>query len=69
MVLSFVLVKISAEGGRDGRVAVFSGKLVRELSIHGLKLLDQGSGVLLPHPWTEEDLQNTLIGSRSSKAK
>jgi hypothetical protein len=31
--------------------------------------LDQGSGVLLPHPWTEEDLQNTLIGSRSSKAK
>ncbi len=29
--VSFVLVKISAEGGRDGRVAVFPGKLVREL--------------------------------------
>tara|TARA_A100000171_G_scaffold32996_1_gene31363 strand:- start:437 stop:877 length:441 start_codon:yes stop_codon:yes gene_type:complete len=67
--ISFVLVKISAEGGRDGRIAVFPGKLVRELSVQGLKLLDQGSGVLLPHPWTEEDLQNTLIGSHSSKAK
>lgn len=60
---SFIIVEISKGPGALDGVAVFPGSVIRELSTHGLELLEQGSGTRLPNSWTEDDLQNTLIGS------
>ena len=60
---SYVFVKIINSNASKGALAVFPGSKIRELSREGLDLLNQGTGVLVPEPWTEKDLQNTLSSS------
>ncbi len=43
-----------------GGIAIFPGHMSRELHTHGLDLLNQGSGYMIPDPWTEEQLLKYL---------
>tara|TARA_R110002072_G_scaffold234518_2_gene392110 strand:+ start:772 stop:1203 length:432 start_codon:yes stop_codon:yes gene_type:complete len=57
---SYIFVKIRNTTKTLGGIAIFPGNLSRELGTHGLGLLDQGSGTMLPDAWTETDLLKYL---------
>jgi len=58
--VSYIFVKISNRAKGPGGIAVFPGHMIRELHVHGLELLNQGSGYMIPDPWTGDQILKYL---------
>ena len=57
---SFIFTKISDPYACHGSIWIIPGDMIRELSDHGLGLLDQGKGHLVPEPWNEDEILKYL---------
>ena len=58
--VSYIFVRIRNRAKSPGGIAIFPGHMSRELHVHGLELLHQGSGYMIPDPWTGDQILKYL---------